>query len=76
MRWLSSILSDVPTLLSFSIEEMKKRKFKLTCTNCAKDGHGFVNNGECLGYVDELHAFDVGCWRPVGCILVWDERVE
>jgi hypothetical protein len=52
------------------ISEIKQRQFQIIdrCNTCARD----ESWSECREHREELAG--VGCWRPRGTILIWDER--
>lgn len=45
------------------------------CDSCDRDGHG-PNYRDCKDHVEELRKHNVICWRPRGCLLVWEEKLE
>jgi len=62
------------------MSEVKARRFDIIdrtpivdCSTCARQGHGKFYE-QCEAHVKELEAVGVKCWRPMGSILVWDDK--
>ena len=41
------------------------------CVFCAMGDS--ISCGDRWGYMRRTFGLRVGCWRPIGCLLVWDE---
>jgi hypothetical protein len=70
MKWLRWLKSVFP---SCDVQPIIARVGRVPdCSTCDRDGHGryYVQCEDML----PLGARGVCCWRPVGCLLVWDHK--
>ena len=73
MSWWSSLFPKSGRVMLPG--DIRRRWEKISvCDTCDRGGHG-KNYSECASHVQELERHGVmGCWRPRGIILVWDEE--
>jgi len=70
-KFITTIFGTGPSL---SLKEVKQRRYHIVdCETCARDGHG-PNYEQCKNDVEIWKKAGVNCWRPVGVLLIWDER--
>lgn len=71
-------LFEIVSNPTIRISDVKARRFHIidrvpNCDTCARQGHGPTYE-QCKAHVEELDAAGMKCWRPIGSILVWDDK--